>query len=184
MHNWTVLIGLRIILGILEAGLFPALAYLLSLWYTRCKISIPPMFRSLLTHWSPLDEVHQRYAIYYMIGLGGSSLGGVLAYAFMQMKGVGGLAAWRWIFIMEALLTIVVAGIAFVLLVDYPQNAHKAWNFLTQREATMMLRRVERDRGDTEEDQEFELSRFLRPALDLRVWGYGMIWWYVLYTCF
>ncbi|KAK6383562.1 hypothetical protein LTS17_002854 [Exophiala oligosperma] len=157
VHNWTVLIGLRIILGILEAGLFPALAYLLSLWYTRY-------------------EVHQRYAIYYMIGLGGSSLGGVLAYAFMQMKGVGGLAAWRWIFIMEALLTIVVAGIAFVLLVDYPQNAHKAWNFLTQREATMMLRRVERDRGDTEEDQEFELSRFLRPALDLRVWGYGMIW--------
>lgn len=118
-----------------------------------------------------------------MIGLGGSSLGGVLAYAFMQMKGVGGLAAWRWIFIMEALLTIVVAAIAFVFLVDYPQNAHKAWNFLTQREATMMLRRVEKDRGDTEEDQEFDLARFLRPALDLRVWGYGMIWWYVLRTC-
>lgn len=125
------------------------------------------------------DEIHKRYAFYYMIGLGGSSLGGVLGYAFMQMDGLGGLAPWRWIFIMEALLTVLVATIAFALLVDYPQNAHKAWNFLTQREAAMMIRRVENDRADTEADQTFRLAKFLRPALDWRIWGYGIIWWYV-----
>ena len=29
--------GLRVILGILEAGFFPGCVYLLSTWYTRCK---------------------------------------------------------------------------------------------------------------------------------------------------
>jgi hypothetical protein len=31
------MLGLRIILGTFEAGLFPGAIYLLSLWYTRCK---------------------------------------------------------------------------------------------------------------------------------------------------
>jgi hypothetical protein len=31
------MIGIRIILGVLEAGLFPGAIYLLSMWYTRCK---------------------------------------------------------------------------------------------------------------------------------------------------
>lgn len=35
--NWTTLVGLRLVLGILEAGYFPGCVYLLSTWYTRCK---------------------------------------------------------------------------------------------------------------------------------------------------
>jgi hypothetical protein len=34
--HWTTLIGLRIVLGILEGGLFPGVIYLISLYYTRC----------------------------------------------------------------------------------------------------------------------------------------------------
>jgi MFS family permease len=37
-HNQ--LAGLRVVLGILEAGFFPSCVYLLSTWYTRCKIEI------------------------------------------------------------------------------------------------------------------------------------------------
>ncbi len=35
--NWTQLLGLRVLLGFFEAGLFPAIIYILSTWYTRCK---------------------------------------------------------------------------------------------------------------------------------------------------
>ena len=38
VHDWVVLIPLRILLGILEAGLFPGVIYVLSLWYTRCML--------------------------------------------------------------------------------------------------------------------------------------------------
>lgn len=36
-QNWTTLVGLRLLLGCLEAGFFPGSVYLLSTWYTRCK---------------------------------------------------------------------------------------------------------------------------------------------------
>lgn len=36
IHDWRVMLGLRVILGTFEAGLFPGAVYLLSLWYTRC----------------------------------------------------------------------------------------------------------------------------------------------------
>lgn len=31
------MIGLRVALGILEAGLYPSVVYLLATWYSRCK---------------------------------------------------------------------------------------------------------------------------------------------------
>ncbi|OQV04376.1 hypothetical protein CLAIMM_09267 isoform 2 [Cladophialophora immunda] len=157
VHHWTVLIGLRIILGILEAAVFPGLIYVLSLWYTRY-------------------EIHKRYAYFYFIGLVGSSLGGVLAFGFMQMGGLQGLGPWRWIFLMEGILTVVVALISYVFFVDYPQNAHKEWRFLSEREAAIIISRINKDRQDADAHEKFTISRFLRPALDLRIWGYGFIY--------
>ena len=30
------MIGLRVVLGILESGLYPSIVYLLATWYSRC----------------------------------------------------------------------------------------------------------------------------------------------------
>lgn len=43
-QEWTTLVALRLILGILEAGYFPGCVYLLSTWYTRCKMDVPCYF--------------------------------------------------------------------------------------------------------------------------------------------
>ena len=43
-QEWTTLVALRLILGILEAGYFPGCVYLLSTWYTRCKMSLQVLF--------------------------------------------------------------------------------------------------------------------------------------------
>jgi MFS family permease len=76
------LVGLRVILGILEAGFFPGCAYLLSCWYPRYQLQ-------------------KRNAVFYLIGSMASALSGILAYGLMQMKGLGGLAGWRWIFVVS-----------------------------------------------------------------------------------
>lgn len=36
--NWGQLAGLRVLLGVFEAGYFPACVYLLSTYYTRCEL--------------------------------------------------------------------------------------------------------------------------------------------------
>jgi hypothetical protein len=76
---------------------------------------------------------------------------------------------------MEGIVTCVVAAAAFVFLVGYPHDP-KAWKFLKPEELAYMIRLIERDRQDTEADQKFNLRRFLRPALDLRIWGYGILY--------
>lgn len=39
-QEWTTLLALRLILGIFEAGYFPGCVYLLSTWYTRCRMPL------------------------------------------------------------------------------------------------------------------------------------------------
>jgi MFS family permease len=75
--------GLRIILGALEAGMYPGSVYLLSTWYPRY-------------------ELQKRNAAFYLIGSMASGFGGILAYGLMQMDGIAGKAGWEWIFIVSS----------------------------------------------------------------------------------
>jgi MFS family permease len=38
VKDWTTMAGMRVLLGVLEAGFFPSCVYLLSTWYTRCTL--------------------------------------------------------------------------------------------------------------------------------------------------
>lgn len=40
-----------------------------------------------------------------MIGCLASAFGGILAYGLMQMNGLAGKAGWRWIFIIEGIVS-------------------------------------------------------------------------------
>lgn len=46
VKNWQQMAGLRVILGVLEAGFFPSCVYLLSTWYPRCEWITPCFFFS------------------------------------------------------------------------------------------------------------------------------------------
>lgn len=74
--------GLRVILGVLEAGFYPGCVYLLSTWYPRY-------------------ELQKRNAVFYLIGSMASAFAGILAYGLMQLNGRADLSGWRWIFIVS-----------------------------------------------------------------------------------
>lgn len=135
-----------------------------------CSLDQTAHVRSLILP----DDVHKRYSSFYLISLVGSSLTGVLAYGISQMGGLGGLQAWQWIFVIEGLLTCLVAVIGYVLLVNFPQDAHKARHFLSQREIEFVLHQIDRDRLDSKEEP-FTWPSFLRPALDWKIWGFALI---------
>ncbi|KAH8807841.1 retrograde regulation protein 2 [Xylogone sp. PMI_703] len=153
--NWEVMVGLRIILGVLEAGFFPGCAYLLSCWYPRYQLQ-------------------KRNAVFYLIGSMASALSGILAYGLMQMKGQAGLNGWRWIFIMEGVLTCVAGIIGYFLIVDFPENSKKSWKFLDERQASYVVAVIERDRADAIPEP-FRLGAYLKNALDLKVWAFAAL---------
>ena len=68
----------------------------------------------------------------------------LLAYAIAHLDGVAGYSAWRWIFILEGIATCVAAGLAFLVLPDWPQDA----TFLSEEEKYVLLRRLAEDAGE------------------------------------
>ena len=77
---------------------------------------------------------------------------------------------------MEGILTCVIGMIAFIFLVNFPQDAHKTWRFLTERESNFVIRRIDSDRADAESEP-FVWGQFLRIGLDIKVWAFALIQW-------
>ncbi|KAL5365022.1 major facilitator superfamily domain-containing protein [Aspergillus floccosus] len=153
--DWKQMLACRVLLGLLEAGYFPGCVYLLSSWYTRF-------------------DVQKRFSVFYLIGCVASALAGILAFGLMQMHGIEGLGGWRWIFIMEGVITGVIGILTIIFLVDFPDRAHKSWWFLSEKEARFVVRRINRDRSDGDEEP-FKLKKFLSPCLDPKIWAFAMI---------
>lgn len=81
------------------------------------------------------------------------------------MDGVGGYAGWRWIFILEGLLTVAVALVAPFAIHDFPETA----TFLTEEERRWVIHKLRSQSGrDTTQDgTDHEESRFrVRYVLD------------------
>lgn len=77
------------------------------------------------------------------------TLAAFLAFGLLHLRGVSGKAGWRWLFLIEALLTLVVGLAAFILMPASPTQTastfrgKKGW--FTEREETIIVNRVIRE---------------------------------------
>lgn len=122
VKGYSGLLITRILLGAFEAGLFPGVAYLLTQWY--CS-----------------KELQFRQALFFSAASIAGAFSGLLAFAIAKMDGIGGLEGWRWIFVIEGILTVVVAFGAFYCLYDYPDTA----KFLNEEERAFIQHRLKYD---------------------------------------
>ncbi|KAK4192209.1 major facilitator superfamily domain-containing protein [Podospora australis] len=155
VKTWEQMAACRVLLGVLEAGFFPSAVYLLSTWYTRY-------------------EVGKRNAVFYLIGSVASAFAGILAYGIMQMKGLANMNGWRWIFVIEGILTVLLGIAGYWLLVDFPDSKRVSFKFLGPTEKEWICARVNQDRGDVKV-QKFSIAKYLRAGMDWKIWAYAMI---------
>ncbi|WP_227246687.1 MFS transporter [Paraburkholderia caribensis] len=95
---------LRVLLGIAEAGLFPALMYMVTLWFA-------PHDRPVVVGW-----IYIAPALALMLG---NPLGGAL----MQLDGFGGLHGWQWMFMIEGIPSVIVGIVLFFAMPERPRDA-------------------------------------------------------------
>lgn len=88
--------------------------------------------------WYCRHEIQLRQAMFFSAASVAGAFSGLLAFAISKMHGVGGLEGWRWIFILEGLLTVIVACVSFFLLYDFPETA----SFLTEEERAFVVYRL------------------------------------------
>ena len=60
-------------------------------------------------------ELQWRVAFLFCGCIISGAFSGLLAYAIAHMEGVAGYSSWRWIFILEGLLSVLVGASAFLL---------------------------------------------------------------------
>ncbi|KAF3481783.1 MFS transporter [Arthroderma uncinatum] len=135
--NFSGFMAARWFLGLTEAGLFPGVGYFLSCWYKRSEFGV-------------------RMAIFFSAAAVAGSFGGLLAAAIAKMNGVGGKAGWAWIFILEGLVTIVIAVASFWMVQDFPDSA----TFLSEDDRKRVIRRLSQDKQSSAEHEEFKMSYF------------------------
>ena len=85
------------------------------------------------------------------------------------MKGVGGLSGWRWIFILEGLLTVVVSLIAYFFVANYPATA----KFLKDDERSYIYARLKAN-NDATRDEKFSWHNVSKALSDPKVLLYGL----------
>jgi len=161
VRDYKGLLICRFFLGVTEAGLFPGVAYYITMWYCR-------------------HEAQWRQALFFSAASIAGAFSGLLAFGIAHMDGVGKLEGWRWIFILEGILTVVVAIIAYFILYDFPETA----NFLTAEERAFVVYRLKyqgqvvgEDGRQVAQDDEFKWKYVKSAFLDWQIWVNIFVYW-------
>ena len=101
----------------------------------------------------------------------------------MQMEGTAGIRGWRWIFIMEGVITCAIAIFAYTFIVKFPDQeiTKPSRFFLKPAECQHVVDELDLDRADVDVEP-FSLARFLKPARDWEIWGFALIFLCVLHS--
>ncbi|WOO79065.1 Pantothenate transporter liz1 [Vanrija pseudolonga] len=125
VKSYKALYALRFLVGLFESGFYPGIHYLLGGWYTP-------------------REIGKRAMIFWLAGSLGSMFSGFLqAAAYTNLSGVHGLAGWRWLFIIDAIITLPIALFGFFFLPGLPLQDKKEW-WLTEEENELAIARLKR----------------------------------------
>lgn len=147
IQNYEQGVACRLLLGVAEAGIFPALTFVISTIYPR-------------------HSQGKRVAVLYGATALSGAFGGLIAYGIQQMGTRAGLEAWRWLFIIEGAFSLVIGILCWASL---PKAADEAW-FLKPEERQLMKDRRLKDIAYTGVPEKFSWSHCKLAFTDVMVW--------------
>jgi ACS family tartrate transporter-like MFS transporter len=131
-------LSVRLLLGAAEAGLFPGIIL-------------------LFTYWFP-DHHRARIVSGFTLALPVSvALGAPISTAILDMDGFLGVAGWKWIYLLEAIPTVLIGFVVLAWLTDKPAQA----TWLTPAERAWLVGRLDAERRAVEAKGKFSLWRGL-----------------------
>src|SRR5579862_3148361 len=117
MITWAVVAGamalvrgptsfyvVRFLLGVAEAGFFPGVVY-------------------YLTQWVPAAQRARLIGLFMTAIPISTALGGPLSGLILRMDGLGGVAGWQWLYLLETVPSLALGFVTLVYLPDSPAQA-------------------------------------------------------------
>ncbi|KAF9069471.1 major facilitator superfamily domain-containing protein [Rhodocollybia butyracea] len=147
----------RALLGFIQGGFIPDLILYLSYFYTK-------------------NELPLRLALFWMSSNLCSIIGSFIAFGVLHMRGVLSRAGWRWLFLVEGLITLTIGFATFFRMPPSPTQTRtwfrpKGW--FTPREEMILVTRVLRDdptKGDMHNREGLSLKRLWIAVCDYDLW--------------
>jgi ACS family tartrate transporter-like MFS transporter len=137
--------GVRILLGIAEAGFFPGIVLYLTFWF-------------------PARERARAMAVFMMASALAGVIGNPISGAVMQfLDGVAGLKGWQWIFLAEGLPSVLLGIVVLYYLPNSPARAR----WLTHTERDWLVGRLE---AEDQTRRQHHVADLLHALIDRRVW--------------
>ncbi|KAI9727421.1 MAG: hypothetical protein M1834_008427 [Cirrosporium novae-zelandiae] len=164
VKTYSALVGLRAVIGCIEAGFSPGILLIISSWYKRVEQS-------------------KRFAVYISAAILSGAFGGLLAGAITSnLEGAHGIRGWRWLFIVEGAATIGWAICAGFILLDFPATSTR----LSERERFIAVNRLlvlQQDPAAAAEEDQIQqpthVQAFKQSVINWRTWlftfGYMVI---------
>ena len=152
--TWRQMIALRVLLGISMSGIYPGLSFLISTWYTR-------------------KEQQLRFAFLQSGEVIILATGSIVNFGLNHLDGHVGLRGWRWMFLVQGTITILLGLITYFWMVDFPENSQDSFLFLTPEETDLAVDRINVDRSDSGAPTPFHLrTSILKHFLDPKLYAF------------
>jgi ACS family tartrate transporter-like MFS transporter len=149
VHSRTSFYGMRLLLGVAEAGYFPGAVYFLSLWF-------------------PAKERARAISFFYVSLPLASVVMGSVAGALLRLDGVLGLRGWQWLFLVEGLPAVLLSLGIWFMLSERPRAAK--WLREDERDALQ----GELADAHAPEEHSRRWGALLGVLRDVRVWLLGL----------
>ncbi|KAL5116633.1 MFS transporter (Seo1) [Pleosporales sp. CAS-2024a] len=147
--NFAELAAYRFLVGWFEAAFFPAIHYIFGSWYRS-------------------DEYGRRAGFFYVgLTLGTLTAALIQSAASESLNGLHGLAGWRWMYIICAIITIPVGIIGYFVIPGTPEQPNR-W-ILKERDIQLSKTRLQRAGHQTE--VRVSLQTFVCIARSPHVWA-------------
>ncbi|KAG7446990.1 allantoate permease [Guyanagaster necrorhizus] len=147
----------RALLGFIQGGFIPDLILYLSYFYTK-------------------NELPFRLALFWMSSNLCTIVASFIAFGVLHMRGILGRAGWRWLFLFEGLITLIIGIATFFRMPPSPTQS-KTWfrpkGWFTEREETIAVTRILRDdptKGDMHNREGLTLKRLWIAVCDYDLW--------------
>ncbi|KAF7337692.1 T-complex protein eta subunit [Mycena sanguinolenta] len=158
LRGRTTFLLTRFLLGFCEGGFIPDVVLYLSYFYTKRELPI-------------------RFAYFWVSNYVSQIVSAFMATGILQLRGVGGKAGWRWLFLLEGIMTLAIGIASFLMMPPGPTQTKMKYvrpnGWFDEREETIMVNRVLRDdpsKSDMHNREGLSARAIFEALKDWRLW--------------
>ncbi|KAM7183643.1 putative transporter [Naviculisporaceae sp. PSN 640] len=138
-------IGWGVITGLIAATQNAHQVYVLRVFLGLFESSAWPGMMTLFMYWYTPTELAKRMGFYHSCQALGQMMSGALQVAILEtLDGKFGLKGWRWLFVINGIITVMVGVVGFFMIPDYPGNPNPRAYWLSEDHTAMAAERLDR----------------------------------------